>query len=203
MRWKTSQRARWLSAIIAVLFATAPGGPAVAGLSYTTVYKDHPVYGATPQAVMQYMNSHPINDPDDGPALANITHEHTVATTTAPSGSGCAVKNLNFTWHFVITLPKAVDHAKMSPATAGMWQQFLAKAKWHELHRRAIFLDCGASFVPAAEKLTAPTCWGLNAKVRNYIDKEYAACMRKQRAFAAADRASVARLSLIRAAFGH
>ncbi len=192
--------AGWPSVTLAVLTAFALGGQAEAGVSYTTVYKDHLVYGATPRALWQYMTSHPINDPDDGPALANITHQHKLTITTRSSGGACAVSDINFTWHFVITLPKAVDGAKMSSATVGMWQQFLAKARWHELHRRAIFLSCGASFLPAAKRLTAPTCWGLESKVRSYIDKQYAVCMAKQRAFGIADRASVARLSFIRAA---
>ena len=153
---------RGLSVAIAVLFAGG-AGPAEAGLRYTTVFKSHPVYGTTPRTIVQYMNSHPIPDPDDGAALANITHKHTLSVTTQASGGGCAVKDLTFTWNFVITLPKAMERAKMSSSTVGMWNEFVAKAKWHELRRREIFLACGASFVPAAEKLTAPTCWGLKA----------------------------------------
>jgi len=80
----------------------------------------------------------------------------------------------------------------MSPATAGMWQEFLAKAKWHEMHRHALFLDCGHAFVPAAEKMTAPTCFGLDYKVRRYVDDQYTACMKKQRDFGVADAPLVA-----------
>ena len=193
--------ARWLAVAAAVMFASS--GAAAGGLSYTTVFKTHLVYGTTPQALWQYMVSHPIPDPDDGPALANILHDHKLAVTTTSSRGGCKVKQLNFTWHFVITLPKAVDYARMSSATKRMWQEFLAKAKWHELHRRSIFLGCGASFVPRAQKMTAPTCPALAARVRRYVDDEYAFCMQKQRAFGVADGPSVARLGLLRVGRGY
>ena len=201
MHCRTKQWVQGLAVAIAVLFA-ASGRPAEAGLRYTTVFKSHPVYGTTPKSIVQYMNSHPIPDPDDGAALANITHAHKLNVTTRSSGSGCAVSSVDFTWNFVITLPKAMEQAKMSAATVGMWNEFVAKAKWHELHRREIFLACGASFVPAAERLTAPTCFGLKAKVRRYIDQQYALCMKKQREFGRADRASIANLSLMRAGLG-
>ena len=68
------------------------------------------------------------------------------------------------------------------------------------MHRLALFLDCGHAFVPAAEKLTAPTCFGLDYKVRRYVDDQYTACMKKQRDFGVADGPSVARLRLIRTA---
>lgn len=203
MHRETSVWVRWPVVAAAVALAVTLAGPAAAGLKYTTVFKVHPVYGTTPQAVWFYMKTNPIPDPDDGPALANITHEHRLALKTAPSRGRCAVKQLDFTWHFVITLPKAVEYAKMSRVTARMWRQFAAKARWHELHRRAIFLGCGKSFVPAAQRLTAPTCWELEAKVRRFIDDEYAFCMAKQRAFGIADGRAVAKLGLIRVGRGY
>ena len=185
---------------IAAVLAACLAGPASAELKYTTTYKDHLVEGATPGAVWQYMTRNPIKDPDDGPALANITHAHKLTFATASDKGVCKVTKLDFNWNFVITLPKAVDQAKMSPATSGMWQEFLVKARWHEMHRLALFLDCGHAFVPAAEKLTAPTCFGLDYKVRRYVDDQYTACMKKQRDFGVADGPSVARLRLIRTA---
>lgn len=193
-----------LFAIVLSLAVTlaALSGPASAELRYTTVYKEHLVHGSTPGAIWSYMTSHPIMDPDDGPALANITHDHTLAFTTAEAGGACAVSRLTFTWNFVITLPKAADRAKMSPATAAMWQELLAKMRWHETHRQVIFLGCAKVFLPAAEKMTAATCASLKAKVPDYVNRQYAACMRKQRQFGLADVPSVARLQLIRAATG-
>ena len=203
MHRKMNVWAYWLAVAAAVVFAAIPGSAVAGGLGYTTVFKPHLIYGTTPQAVWQYMVSHPIADPDDGPALANILHDHRLAVTTSASRGACTVKHLSFTWHFVITLPKAVDYARMSSTTARMWREFLAKARWHELHRRAIFLGCGGSFVPAAERMTAPTCPALQAKVRSYIDREYAICMIKQREFGVTDGLSVARLGLIRAGRGY
>jgi predicted secreted Zn-dependent protease len=195
-----SASGRRLSLCVAAVILAAVATPASAELKYTTVYKDHLVQGATPQAVWQYMIRNPINDPDDGPALANITHAHKLTFDTGMDNGVCKVSNLTFNWNFVITLPKAVDQAKMSPVTAGMWQEFLAKAKWHEAHRHALFLDCAHVFVPAAEKMTAPTCFGLDYKVRRYVNDQYTACMAQQRQFGVADGPAVAKLRLIRAA---
>jgi len=68
---------------LAAVLAACLAGPASAELKYTTTYKDHLVQGTTPVAVWQYMIHNPINDPDDGPALANITHAHKLTFTTA------------------------------------------------------------------------------------------------------------------------
>ena len=60
------------------------------------------------------MAIHPIVDPDDGNALANLTHNHTLAVSTAPAANGqCRVSSLHFAWQFVITLPKATDEAAL------------------------------------------------------------------------------------------
>jgi len=186
----------------ATILAIALAWPAAAaGLSYTTVYRDHAVPGTTPEAVWQYMVMHPIMDPDDGPALANITHEHTLTFTTATGGGACMVRDLSFTWHFVITLPKATDRARMSPATGSLWDEFLAKVTWHEMRRRAIFLDCGKAFVAAAAKITGPAgCEGVERKVRRFVDAQYDLCMKTQRDFGHEDSPLVAKLGLVTAA---
>ena len=72
----------WLAAWLAGVLAL-DGGSASAELVHTTEYRTHPVHGTTPRAVWQYMNAHPIIDPDDGPAYANLTHDHDVAMKTA------------------------------------------------------------------------------------------------------------------------
>ena len=178
--------------------------PAQAGsdLSYTTQYRDHGVRGTTPREVWRYMNAHPIIDPDDGAAYANITHDHSVAVQVENSGGRCRVSNLDFRWRFVITIPKAVDAGKMSARTRSMWNRFRAKLKRHEEHHRTIFLTCGRQFVPAAAQLTSASCFGMKNKVRRYIDKRYDACMDKQRAFDKQDRPRVWADPFLRAAKG-
>src|SRR6476659_9304691 len=90
--------------------------PAAAELKHTTVYREHRVLGTTARALWQYMIAHPIIDPDDGPAYANITHDHTLTFKTATVTGTCQVTNLVFTWNFVITLPKAANYAGMNGA---------------------------------------------------------------------------------------
>jgi hypothetical protein len=69
--------------VLLLLFAAA--STASAELRYATVYRDHIVHGTTPATLYQDMIGHPIMDPDDGPAFANITHDHTLSVKTATS----------------------------------------------------------------------------------------------------------------------
>ena len=73
MHWLT----RWVGPLLVLVAGLA--GPATAELRYTTIYKDHLVHGTTPGELYQDMIAHPIMDPDDGPAFANITHDHALA----------------------------------------------------------------------------------------------------------------------------
>jgi predicted secreted Zn-dependent protease len=171
--------------------ALAESAAEAAGLSSATTYTDHPVHGTTAYGLCRDMAVHPIVDPDDGNALANLTHDHMLAVSTAPTTSGqCRVSSLSFHWQFVITLPKAVDEPKLDSKTRSVWQSFRAHLKWHEEHHRAIFLECGKTFVRDAAKLTGP-CASLEHTVRASIDKAYAACMVRQRNFDAADHDTV------------
>jgi predicted secreted Zn-dependent protease len=192
----------WLAGCLAALgVATAP--PASAELVHTTAYRDHPVSGTTPRTVWQYMNAHPIMDPDDGPAYANLTHEHDLTIRTETAGGACRVADLTFRWRFVLTLPKATDYARMDAGTQSMWNAFVAGLKRHEETHRQIFLGCAAKFVPAAAKLTGPAgCLGLKRKVQRYIDQQYESCLSEQRAFEARDRARILGLAFIKAARG-
>lgn len=174
---------------------------AAAELIHTTQYRTHAVRGTTPQAVLRYMNAHPIIDPDDGPAYANLTHDHHLSMATFAAGGVCRVKNLRFTWRFVLTLPKAVDYGAMNASTRSKWDAFVAGLKRHEETHRAIFLKCGAKFVPAAERITAAGgCAGLENKVRRSIERAYAACMSEQRAFEKRDRPRILGLAFVQAA---
>jgi len=187
--------------MIVLLFLVVVGlgvGSAYAGLRYTTSYRQNEIRGTTPEQLRLFMASHPIID-EDGPALANITHEHKLSVATVRSDGVCRVSNLDFKWDFVITLPKAVDEAGMSQKTRVMWREFTAYLKRHEERHRTIFLGCGKDFVAEAAKLTARgPCLLLRTKVKRYIDKEYQACMVKQRAFDREERRSVLKLSLLR-----
>lgn len=174
-----------------------------ADLVHSTQYRNHTVRGTTPPEVWRYMNAHPIMDPDDGPAYANLTHDHDLSLQTGTRNGRCEVTSLTFRWRFVLTLPKAADYGRMSGATQAMWTSFLAGLKRHEETHRTIFLECGAQFVPAAERLTGPAgCFGMKRKVQRFIDQRYATCMAKQKAFERQDRSRILGLAFIRAATG-
>jgi predicted secreted Zn-dependent protease len=185
------------AALVLALPAAAEGR-----LVHATEYRQHRIVGSTPTELWRYIVTHPILDPDDGPAIANITHDHSLSLNTATSGGACRVSDLTFRWNFVITLP-AADEGRMSPATRTMWREFTGYLKTHEEHHRTIFLACGERFVPAAAKLTGlPGCLGMKAKVQRYIDKQYEACMKEQRAFDRREGKTTANLALVKAAKG-
>jgi predicted secreted Zn-dependent protease len=173
--------------------------PAFGELRYTTTYRQNPIRGITPAELWSGMAAHPILD-EDGPALANITHAHTLTVKTEHSGESCHVKKVDFTWRFVITLPRAVDESRMDRKTRTMWGEFTAFLKSHEEHHRTIFLQCGKNFLAKAATLAnGRNCSGLERKVSRFVDAQYAVCMSKQRAFDRRDRKSVGKLALRRA----
>jgi predicted secreted Zn-dependent protease len=194
--------AKAICALIPVaVLAIVPAAPAE--LNQTTEYRDNRIAGTTARAVWQYMIAHPIIDPDDGPAYANITHDHKLAFRTSNAGGVCRVNDLTFRWKFVITLPKPVDYGGMDGATQKMWKQFASYLKGHEDQHRSIFLECGKVFVPAAEKLTGPAgCSGMDRKVTAFVAAAYDRCMTRQREFDHRQDQTTADLALIRAAEG-
>ncbi len=194
---------RLIGLCLAALVGLTLPGWAGSKVVHTTEYRKHPVSGTTPATVLRYMNAHPIIDPDDGPAYANLTHDHSVTIETGTVGGTCRVTDLTFRWRFVLTLPQAADYGRMSPAMQKTWSSFLAGLKKHEEAHRTIFLGCGKSFTVAAAKLTGPAgCAGLEKKVRQYLDKQYAACMAKQREYEKTDRPRVMSSPFMRAAMG-
>ena len=170
--------------------------PALAELRYTTEYRVNPIRGTTPEQLWRFMATHPIID-EDGPALANITHDHKLSVYSEKSGGACRVANIDFTWRFVITLPKAVDRARMSSATGAMWREFTGYLKRHEEHHRTIFIGCGRKFLADAEKITGRrNCFGFKRKISRFVEKKYDACMKKQREFDRQEIQSLANLAL-------
>ncbi len=148
--------ALWLAAAMAALAVAN----AVAELVHTTEYRTHAVRGTTPKAIFGYMNAHPIIDPDDGPAYANLTHDHVLSLDIASEDGICRVSALTFRWRFVLTLPHAVDEPAMDSETRALWNDFVAALKHHEEAHRASDLPalrrafCAGSGAPYG-------CWQL------------------------------------------
>ena len=202
MIWGCHGKTTILALVVLGMAALAVPAFAAGDLSYTTQYRDHRVRGTTPAEIWRYMNAHPIMDPDDGAAYANITHDHDVSIQVANRNGKCVVSDLRFRWKFVITLPTAVDARRMDARTRSLWNGFRANLKRHEEYHRTIFLACGRQFVPAAAQITATGCFGMKNKVRRYIDKRYDACMAEQRVFERKDGPRVRADPFIRTATG-
>jgi len=200
-RWLFAPAATTAGAVALLVFAAVlDDRPAHAELRYKTTYRENPVRGTTPRQLWQYMRRHPIIDKDDGPALANISHDHALTVKTTRSNGVCSVSKVDFSWHFVIALPRAVDEADMSPAVRSMWREFTGYLKRHEEQHRSIFIGCGERFLSRAAALTSRgPCFALKSKVNRFIDDEYRVCMSKQRAFDRNERPSLSRLRLSQA----
>jgi predicted secreted Zn-dependent protease len=179
--------------------ALAPAASAAAVRS-TLELRQNPIHGTTPAELLAYMRGHMIAD-EDGPAFANITHDHDLSISVRAAGGVCRVGALNFDFRFVITLPVAIDEGRMAPATRRIWREFAAYTRWHEGRHREIFLDCAARFTAAAERMIGRDgCPALERRVRTSIVDAYDACMSVQRAFDRREAPRVAALALFRSA---
>src|SRR5690606_24829739 len=125
-------------AIAGILILSPAVSAAAADLTHTTAYRTHRVAGTTPAELYRAMKADPIIDPDDGPALANLTHDHDLVVKLGPQGSACRVADLSFRWRFVLTLPEATEAARMSAANRALWTGFVRELKRHEETHRAI-----------------------------------------------------------------
>lgn len=145
------------------------------------------VAGTTATALYRDLLRHPIIDPDSGRAFANLTHDHALELSTKQSAGQCRVEKLEFTWHFVMTLPKVRDESALPASTRPLWRSFVTRLRTHELHHRDLFVACGEAFVPSAAAMTAPQCSTLERNIRRTMETQYDACMARQRAYDRAD----------------
>jgi predicted secreted Zn-dependent protease len=173
--------------VAALLLLVAVPALAAGSLHHDMTEGTNVVAGATAADIYRDMLRNPIIDPDSGRSFANLTHEHDLQLTTKQSGGQCRVQNLDFTWHFVMTLPKSRDEASLPNKTRQLWRSFVSRLRSHELHHRDLFLDCGQIFVTEAAAMTAPQCSQLERQVRRSIDIAYNSCMDRQRAYDRAD----------------
>jgi predicted secreted Zn-dependent protease len=194
-----SRKRLWAAAVAAVGLALAPTA-SLGAVRSTTEWRQNPIRGTVPAELVSYMRAHMIAD-EDGPAFANITHDHDLSVSVRPAGEICRVDALTFDFRFVITLPVAVDEGRMAPATRRIWREFAAYTKWHEGRHREIFLDCAARFAAVAERMVGRDgCPALERRVKKSIANAFDACMSVQRAFDHREAPRVAALALFRSA---
>jgi predicted secreted Zn-dependent protease len=182
-------------AALAALSLVLSGELAAAGVSTSTQIASYRVSGATASDLISFMRYHPFHG-DSGGAVANIRPSYALSVATKQSGSVCRASAVNLKVSFVMTLPSATNAGAMSPATRAAWNSFVAFARRHEEHHRAIYVQCANSFVAKAERLTASTCLGLNANVRSLLETQKRACDRLQLAFDRVDAPRVTGLTL-------
>jgi predicted secreted Zn-dependent protease len=180
------------AAILIAVLSLAPFPAMAAGaLHHALIEKSNVVSGTSAAEIYRDMLRRPIIDPDSGRSFANLTHEHELEFATEQTGGRCRIARLDFTWHFVMTFPKARDESELPAKTQQLWRSFVGRLRSHELHHRDLFVSCGQSFVPEAAAMTAPQCRQLERDVRRFIDTAYDVCMEKQFAYDRADTGNI------------
>jgi predicted secreted Zn-dependent protease len=181
-------------AALAAASLVLSGELAAAGVTTSTQTSSYRVGGSTASDLVSYMRYHPFPG-DRGAAVANIRPSYSLSVVSAQTGATCRASAVNLRITFVMTLPSA-SSAGMSPATRAAWNSFVAFARRHEEHHRAIYLQCANTFVAKAQQATAGSCLGLNANIRSLLESQKRACDRLQAAFDRQDAPRVLGLSL-------
>jgi predicted secreted Zn-dependent protease len=182
-------------AALALAGLVATSDIAAAAVSTSTSNASYRVSGTTAADLVSFMRRNPFPG-DHGGAVANIRPSYSLSIVNKQAGSVCTASAVNLRVSFVITLPTATGAGRMSSATRAAWGGFVAFARRHEEHHRAIYLDCARGFVAKAERMTAGSCMGLNASIRSLLESEKRACERRQAAFDRQDSGRVTGLSL-------
>ncbi len=169
--------------------------PAAAGVKSATQINAYRVGGSTAASVVSYMRNNPFPG-DHGDAVANIRPSYSLSIATKQSGGICRASSVNLNVRFVMTLPTATGSGAMSGGTRAAWNGFVAFARRHEEHHKAIYLQCANAFVAKAERLTSSSCFALNGNIRGLLEAAKRACENKQLAFDHQDAHRVFGLSL-------
>ena len=199
---RTGER-RWAprrAAIGLALAALGLAAPAAAGeVRAVTETRDYRVYGTSARGVVSYMRQRPFAG-DNGPAFANIRPRYGLKLETRKAGDRCRVASLDLDIRFVLTLPRAMDEARMDGRTRAGWQSFRRFAERHEETHRRFYLTCARRFVGQARRMEEASCHALRREVRRALDKADRDCNRLHDAFDAREIPKLPRLTLFRAA---
>ena len=191
---------RWAGRTAAIAAITA--GVTVAALAEvrtSTRTQSYSVSGTTARSLVSYMRSNPFRG-SNGDAVANIRPSYSLHIASRQSGGTCRASKVTLNINFVVTVPRA--RSALGGSTRSAWDGFVAFAKRHENTHRRIYVECGNAFVAKAERLSSSSCGGLNASIRQLLEREKRACEARQRAFDRAEYGRVKSLSLFRMAGG-
>lgn len=180
----------------------APPPAAKAEVVSKMVVKRHPVSGTDARSLVKGMFHRPLRA-GHGPALAtlqsSVSMDYDIAT---PRGKrGCRINRLDFDVKFVMTLPRATQRHRLSPATARLWQRFVDDARRHEDQHRSIILGCfkrierrGLALRPSA------SCNAVGDGLMEIIKSELARCETKHEALDSRDAKAIPNEPLFREA---
>lgn len=188
-------------AAIAAALLCAPASHAIAGVTSSSQINPYWVGGSTASDLINYMRNRPFHG-DRGDAVANIRPSYTLSVTGKQAGASCRALDVGVKVRFVVTIPRARNASGMSPATLSAWNGFVAFATRHENQHKSIYLQCANEFVAKAMRMTAPSCFALNANVRSQFEAAKRACDKRQLAFDRQDYRRVFGLTLFAMASG-
>ncbi len=191
--WRGAQGALRVLAAQACLVALAC--PAWAEVTSSVENRTHRVPGVTARAVVDYMLRHPFPG-DHGAAFANIRPHYRLSLDVGDTGRLCRVEDVGVGIRFVVTLPVAVDRARMNSRVRAAWDGFASFARRHEETHKQSYLSCARAFVSKARAATATSCGDLRSEVRQMFNEARRSCEARQRPFDRQQSLAVRRLTL-------
>lgn len=185
--------------LLAGLFCTGAiigAGPAAyAEIATRTIERDYRVRGIDARTLVGYMRARPFAG-DNGPAMANIRPRYDLKIETAAGERKargkrkaektgvCRVGKVTLSIRFTMTLPRAVQEARLDRRTRRAWRSFKSFTRRHEETHRRIYLRCARGFLRKAAAMSSPgSCYRLKREVRRLLDREDKACNRLHDAF--------------------
>jgi len=191
--------ARWRLLLLSGALVLLGTLPAFGQVTTTLTTNTYSVPGTTAKAIIRYMQSHPIRG-DHGSAFANIRPRYTLSVKTAEKGAICKATDVEVKIHFNLTMPDAADKSRMSRNVRSAWNSFSAFIRNHEEHHRQSYIGCANTFLRAARRETANSCFAVESAVRRMFEKAKRDCEAKQVAWDRTQKGVLKRQSIVRMA---
>ena len=135
-------------------------------------------------------------------AFARTRMKVSLSAKMARKGGQCAIRKLDFNLKFIISVPRATQKGRFSPALARRWQAFRKHLVWHEKHHCTIWLKCARQAEKRILRLRASSCPGLKRRMRAEYERAMRKCDALHAAFDAREQRAILRRPFVRAALG-
>ncbi len=165
---------------IIVICAALIAEPVSARVLHTTKTVYHPVRGQDAAAMLAYLFRHPVDGKKS--RLASLLSRMSVtrldvapgprgSATRGKTAAGCHVRAVELKVAFTITVPRAVETARLDAKTRKAWRAFVATARAHEEEHLAINLEMYRRIDREISALsTGKSCKSLSARMDRIVE---------------------------------